>query len=203
MQERPIRPLDLPITFSNAYYKGIVPHQDDPMVVLIVTTKYKVEWVLVNQGSSTNIFIDDPLMYKYLIGDRMGVVRADQHVAKRCYKDNPCLDQEDVRLQSREDLKEVHTGPKRHHKTTIGGFMDTKTEEKLIQLLTKNRDAFAWSLKDMPKINPDFLCHRLSITPRMRLMCQKKRRLGDEKRRTVKEETTKLLHAWFMRSQIS
>ncbi|RDX80125.1 hypothetical protein CR513_39379, partial [Mucuna pruriens] len=31
-------------------------------------------------------------------------------------------------------------------------------------------------------IDPNFLCHKISITPGMWLVCQKKRRLGDEKR---------------------
>ncbi|RDX68853.1 hypothetical protein CR513_52098, partial [Mucuna pruriens] len=42
-----------PIQFTplKVYY----PHQDDPMVISIVATDYKIERVLVDQGSSTNI----------------------------------------------------------------------------------------------------------------------------------------------------
>ncbi|RDY03005.1 hypothetical protein CR513_13468, partial [Mucuna pruriens] len=42
-------------------------------------------------------------------------------------------------------------------------------------------DAFAWSPKDMPEIDLDFLCHRLSITPRIRSMCQRKKKAGEGK----------------------
>ncbi|RDY00625.1 hypothetical protein CR513_16163, partial [Mucuna pruriens] len=111
---------------------------------------------------------------------------------------DPRLDQEDIRPHLGEDLKEVQIGLDMHHKTKIGGSLDAKTKE-LIQILTENWDVFAWSLEDMPKIDPDFLCHRLSITPGMRPMCQNKRRLGEEKRREAREETTKLLQAQFVR----
>ncbi|RDY09245.1 Retrovirus-related Pol polyprotein from transposon 17.6, partial [Mucuna pruriens] len=54
----------------------------------------------------------------------------------------------------------------------------------------------------MSGIDPDFICHRLSITFGMWLMCQKKRRLGDKKRWTAKEETTKILQACFVRGDL-
>ncbi|RDX92717.1 hypothetical protein CR513_25107, partial [Mucuna pruriens] len=54
IQEKPPWPFDLPTTFSDVEYKGMAPLQDDPIVVWVVTGKYKVERVLVDQGSSTN-----------------------------------------------------------------------------------------------------------------------------------------------------
>ncbi|RDX84589.1 hypothetical protein CR513_34334, partial [Mucuna pruriens] len=50
---------------------------------------------------------------------------------------------------------------------------------------------FAWSPTDMPDIDSDFLCHRLSISLGVHLVSQKKRWLGEEKKRAVKAETTK------------
>ncbi|RDY11358.1 hypothetical protein CR513_04000, partial [Mucuna pruriens] len=52
---------------------------------------------------------------------------------------------------------------------------------------------------DMPEIDPNFLCHHLSITPRTRPVAQKRRRLGEEKGKADKEETNKLLVARFIR----
>ncbi|RDY09009.1 hypothetical protein CR513_06698, partial [Mucuna pruriens] len=100
---------------------------------------------------------------KYLVGDRVGVVRADQQLARWCYEDNLCV------RDNRRGWKPK--GPNRHHKIKIGGSLEAKIEEHLIQ----------------------------SITPGMRLVCQKKRRLREEKRRATKEEITKLLQAWFLR----
>ncbi|RDY10915.1 hypothetical protein CR513_04487, partial [Mucuna pruriens] len=43
----------------------------------------------------------------------------------------------------------------------------------------------------MPRIDLDFLCHHLSITLGTRSISQKRRRLGEEKRKATKEETNK------------
>ncbi|RDX99578.1 hypothetical protein CR513_17369, partial [Mucuna pruriens] len=39
----------------NEDYEDMLPHQDDPMVILIVAIEYKIERVLIDQGSSANI----------------------------------------------------------------------------------------------------------------------------------------------------
>ncbi|RDX93461.1 hypothetical protein CR513_24273, partial [Mucuna pruriens] len=51
---------------------------------------------------------------------------------------------------------------------------------------------------DMPSIDPDFLCHRLSISLGARPVSQKKRRLGEEKKRAIRAEMAKLLQARFI-----
>lgn len=51
----------------------------------------------------------------------------------------------------------------------------------------------------MPGIDPTFICRRLSIYPRSKLVAQKKRKLGGEKRKAVVEETWKLNKANFIR----
>ncbi|KAJ1411149.1 hypothetical protein SESBI_21393 [Sesbania bispinosa] len=43
------------ICFSQRDFEGIQPHQDDPMVIEVSMAKYKVQRVLVDQGSSTDI----------------------------------------------------------------------------------------------------------------------------------------------------
>ncbi|RDX64952.1 hypothetical protein CR513_56433, partial [Mucuna pruriens] len=44
----------------------------------------------------------------------------------------------------------------------------------------------------------EHVCYRLSISLGARLVSQKKRRLGEEKKREVRAETAKLLHARFI-----
>ncbi|RDX98075.1 hypothetical protein CR513_19056, partial [Mucuna pruriens] len=43
------------ITFSKRDMRYEPPRQDEPMVILVVATKYKVERILIDQGSLTNI----------------------------------------------------------------------------------------------------------------------------------------------------
>ncbi|RDX95256.1 hypothetical protein CR513_22254, partial [Mucuna pruriens] len=41
--------------FTDEDYKGTSPHQDDPMVILLIVTYYKIERVLIDQGSFANV----------------------------------------------------------------------------------------------------------------------------------------------------
>ncbi|RDX99875.1 hypothetical protein CR513_17028, partial [Mucuna pruriens] len=45
----------------------------------------------------------------------------------------------------------------------------------------------------MPGIDPEFICHHLSISPSFQSIAQRQRKLGEEKRRAAQEETNKLL----------
>ena len=46
----------------------------------------------------------------------------------------------------------------------------------------------------MPSIDPDFLCHRLTMNPQVRPVRQRRRKFNDERRQVVREETQKLLN---------
>ena len=67
------------------------------------------------------------------------------------------------------------------------------------KLLENNAYLFAWVPTDMPRIDPNFMCHRLAIEPSARLVSQRKRKLTEEKRKIVSVETEKLLAARFIR----
>ncbi|RDY12652.1 hypothetical protein CR513_02516, partial [Mucuna pruriens] len=115
---------------------------------------------------------------------------ADHWVARRCYEYNlrigsqpsrveepdvkvldldldPRCEDERERPLPNENLKEVSIGPKLAHKTRIGTTLAKEDESRL-----ENRDVFAWSLADMPEIDPDFLCHHLSVSPKSRPIAQ-------------------------------
>nr|KYP68690.1 Retrovirus-related Pol polyprotein from transposon 412 family [Cajanus cajan] len=51
----------------------------------------------------------------------------------------------------------------------------------------------------MPGIDPKFLCHRLAVYRDARPIAQKKRKMGDEKRKAANAEVQKLLQAKFIR----
>jgi len=54
-------------------------------------------------------------------------------------------------------------------------------------------NAFAWSSADMPEIDPDFLCHRLTMDERVKLVVQRRRNFNEDKNLVIREETQKLL----------
>jgi len=44
-----------------------------------------------------------------------------------------------------------------------------------------NVDLFAWTVADIPGVNPDIITHRLSIYKEARLVTEKKRKLREER----------------------
>ncbi|RDX57864.1 hypothetical protein CR513_62866, partial [Mucuna pruriens] len=289
------------ITFSERDMRYEPPRQDELMVISVMTTEYKVERVLIDQGSSANIlywstykrlrlwltnlevcvgklycFVGEqvaikgvieletmfgehnhahtiPVLYtiidveasyniimgrptlnklgvvvstlhlctKYPVGQEVGRVWVDHRVARRCYEDSlkigsqpsrveeldvnvldldldPTCEDERERPLLAEDLKEVSIGPKPAHKTKIGTTLSQEDESRLVSFLQENRDVFAWFPTNMFGIDPDFLCHHLSISPGSRLVAQRRRKLGEEKRKVARDETNKLLTTGFI-----
>jgi len=51
----------------------------------------------------------------------------------------------------------------------------------------------------MPGIDPDFMCHHLTMDPKVRPIRQRRRKFNEERRLVVQEETRKLLNARYIR----
>ncbi|RDY01173.1 hypothetical protein CR513_15536, partial [Mucuna pruriens] len=117
------------------------------------------------------------LCMKYLVG----VIHAYLRIARMCYKESlkvgrripiqdsienldPRQNQEDQRPQPMEDLKEVQISLRSGERTKIGPTLHIEVERQLVHFFGENWDVFGWSPEDIPRIDPDFLCHRLSIT---------------------------------------
>ena len=72
----------------------------------------------------------------------------------------------------------------------------TSHEHRCIaDVLRRNTDLFAWQPSDMPGILLGIIC----IFPQAKPISQKKMKIGEERRKAVKEEVDKLLHANFIR----
>nr|KYP47343.1 Retrotransposable element Tf2 [Cajanus cajan] len=84
-------------------------------------------------------------------------------------------------------------------KVKIGTSLSPEDAVKLIEVLKVNISAFAWHAKDMPGVDPDFMCHRLAIDPSAKPVIQKRRKFGEEKRKAIAKETNKLLMAGHVR----
>ncbi|GFS36152.1 hypothetical protein Acr_00g0044380 [Actinidia rufa] len=66
---------------------------------------------------------------------------------------------------------------------------------ELIQLLKANIEAFAWTLYEMPKIDPNFIKHELNVQSDFRPIKQRGRRSASEHMDAVIEEVEKLKEA--------
>ncbi|RDY05628.1 hypothetical protein CR513_10503, partial [Mucuna pruriens] len=158
------------------------------------------------------------LCMKFPVGQKVGSVWADSHVSRRCYEDSlrvgshlsettkPIVNVLDLDLDPRcqyehegphpaEDLKEIQLRPLTTHITKIGTTLSPKEEACLVSFLRRNNDVFVWTTKNMPLINPKFMCHRLLVAQGVKSVSQNKRKQGEEKRRAAREETNKLLVA--------
>src|ERR1044072_6732066 len=81
----------------------------------------------------------------------------------------------------------------------IGTNLNPEGESSLVALLMSNLDVFAWSTGDITGLSATLICHKLYLNANVMPIAQKKRKMGEEKRRVVKEETDRLLKANFIR----
>jgi len=105
---------------------------------------------------------------------------------------------DDPRMEAGEDL---HPFPLHDdcHVTHIGTSLKLDNRMAIGTTLAKNADLFAWTATDMPGVDPKVITHRLQLYKEARLIAQKKRNLGDERRQATRAEADKLLQAGFIR----
>jgi len=72
-------------------------------------------------------------------------------------------------------------------------------QEQIARVIARHLDALAWTSTDMPEINPDFLCHRLTKDNRVRPVVQRRRKFNEERRLVIKIESQKLLNVGHIR----
>nr|KYP51987.1 Transposon Ty3-I Gag-Pol polyprotein [Cajanus cajan] len=99
----------------------------------------------------------------------------------------------DHRPTPAKDVKEVVMTEGKNVK--IGTSLTPEDAEKLIGVLRVNVSAFAWHSKDIPGVDPDFLCHKLVVDPGAKPVIRKRRKFREEKRKAITEEKNKLLTA--------
>ena len=140
-------------------------------------------------------------------------IKFDQNEAKMCYENSlktkrgvftvttqppreegvTCAEiARERRPEPAEDVLEKEIGGK---KFKLGKSIGQETQDQIVEVIARHLDAFAWSASDMPDIDPDFLCHRLTMEPQVRPVRQRRRKFSDERRQVVREETEKLLRA--------
>lgn len=93
-----------------------------------------------------------------------------------------------------EELEEVSLDMSNPEKKVLVGTQLTKEDkDELISFLKENKDVFAWSHKDIPRIDPSVAEHKLNIDPRHLPVRQKKKRFAPERNKIVSEEVDRLL----------
>ena len=69
----------------------------------------------------------------------------------------------------------------------ISSTMDIKQEEKLLEVLKKNKEAIGWTLKDLKGLDPSLCTHRIFLEDESRPVREAQRRLNPRVWEAVKE----------------
>ncbi|KAK4260242.1 hypothetical protein QN277_003385 [Acacia crassicarpa] len=77
----------------------------------------------------------------------------------------------------------------------ISNSLSVSEEERLLDVLSRNRKALGWTLADIPGISPAICTHRILLNEESKPLRQPKRRLNPLILDVVKKEVTKLLSA--------
>ncbi|XP_019432724.1 PREDICTED: uncharacterized protein LOC109339688 [Lupinus angustifolius] len=165
------------------------------------------------------------LCMKFLsINLQVCTVKGDQHSARSCYQmslrphfNKPHVppskkprsvqmveldvraDEGDFRPQPEEDKTTLQLGRSPGQVVYLGSSLPPNQRSRLETSLKANRDLFAWSVADMPGIDPSFACHRLTTKPGAKPVAQRRRKMGTDRTKEVASKVAELLEAGFIR----
>ncbi|GJT25256.1 reverse transcriptase domain-containing protein [Tanacetum coccineum] len=80
----------------------------------------------------------------------------------------------------------------------ISSQLSQEKKKKLVSVLKKHKQAFAWKTTDIPSICPSFCRHKIQLLDDKKPIVQKQRRLNPNMQEVVKKEIVKLLDTGIM-----
>jgi len=78
----------------------------------------------------------------------------------------------------------------------LGRLMSQEEQEGVAEVISRHLNAFAWSASDMPGIDPDFLCHHLSMDATVRPVRQRRRKFKERKAAGGKGGNAEAAECW-------
>jgi hypothetical protein len=108
-------------------------------------------------------------------------------------------DKEKIEIAADGETKKVYLDDMPDKAVTIGAHLNPEEEKELIQFLNKNKDAFAWSAKDLQGINKDIIEHTLETDEKIVPKKLKLRKMSKEKAKAVEAEVQRLQDAKVIR----
>ncbi|XP_072066687.1 uncharacterized protein [Arachis hypogaea] len=97
-----------------------------------------------------------------------------------------------------DDLQKVYFNNDPNKFTFVGRSISKEELKAITTFLQDQADLFACKPSDMPGIDPQIISHKLAINSSTKSVQQKKRKLGDKKRKASLEETQKLINVEFI-----
>ncbi|XP_031106330.1 uncharacterized protein LOC116010979 [Ipomoea triloba] len=81
----------------------------------------------------------------------------------------------------------------------VGTGLPAELRGRIIEVIRRFKDVFAWGPEDMPGLNREVITHKLAVDPTIKPVQQKKRYLSAERREFVKKEVNTLLEIGYVR----
>ena len=78
-------------------------------------------------------------------------------------------DNESTEEANCKDLKKVVVGIDPEKFFQVGSKLSPQEKEELIGFLKENVDVFAWDAYEVPRVDPNFICHHLKVNPSVAL----------------------------------
>ncbi|XP_058106441.1 uncharacterized protein LOC131249680 [Magnolia sinica] len=201
--------ISLPLTAKNS------PHRATVMIDFLIVDQLSVYNAILGWPSLClleAVVSTYHLFMKFSTGSGVRVIKGDQQDARCCYMTvvkTPAkittIESLDLRTETYErgqpveDLIPITLVEIDETKTVrIGSSLQSPLKDKLVSLLRRYADVFAWSHEDMPRIDPSVMTHRLNINLTYRPIQQKRQPLGLERYAIIEEEVSKLLKVKFI-----
>ena len=70
----------------------------------------------------------------------------------------------------------------------IGDSLPEEHRSQLLDLLNEYEDIFAWIPYEASGVDPEFVCHKLNVSPEYKPVIQKARRMAPQHAEAVREE---------------
>ena len=181
-----------------------------------------ITFLVVNCLSAYNVILGRPtlnswkaitstyhLMIKFPINYEVRELRWNQVAAHECYivmmeMDDHLqamnIEEHRTVIEPVERLEEILLDDFRNDQTTMIGTLASPTiRQALATFLKDNRDVFVWNHKDMPRIGPSIMVHRLNVSPSFTPIRQKKWVFAPKRDQAIAEEVHKLQMANFIK----
>ena len=110
------------------------------------------------------------------------------------------IEEQRVDVELMEELQDISLDKEHPDRITcIDMHASPLVQNKLILFLKNNLDLYAWSHKDMSRIDPKIMVHQLNVSPSFPPVQQRKRIFAQEMDKAMAKEVHKLLDAGFIR----
>ncbi|KAI9100718.1 hypothetical protein K1719_024080 [Acacia pycnantha] len=164
----------------------------------------RVRFIVAEFPSPYNVILGRPTIHKWDMlvltkhqklkmvsnANQVLTIKGDQKESRQCYFET---------IREGKKAEPSPSQPRDIQPKPEGELEDLIVGIRLEEFLAINRDVFAWSLAEIPEINPVFCCHRLAIRPGSAPVDQKKRKRGPDRQLALDQHVDELLEAGFIR----